>query len=63
MYERDPLKFAVGTADTRGTGRLMDEGFRDAIREVPLKARLFRATVTAAMLAAVIQSFGAVIKW
>jgi hypothetical protein len=41
----------------------MDEGFRDAIREVPLKARLFRTTVTAAMLAAVIQSFGAVIKW
>ncbi len=63
MYERDSLKSAIGPADTRGTGRLMDEGFRDAIREVPLKARLFRATVTAAMLAAVIQSFGAVIKW
>jgi hypothetical protein len=41
----------------------MDEGSRDAIREVPLKARLFRTTVTAAMLAAVIQSFGAAIKW
>jgi hypothetical protein len=41
----------------------MDEGAQDAIREVPLKARMFRATVTAAMLAAVIQAFGAAIKW
>jgi hypothetical protein len=63
MYERTSLKSGIGPADTRGTGHLMDEGSRDAIREVPLKARLFRTTVTAAMLAAVIQSFGAVIKW
>ena len=63
MYERRSLKSAVRMADTRGTGHLMDEGSRDAIREVPLKARLFRTTVTAAMLAAVIQSFGAAIKW
>ena len=28
-----------------------------------LKARLFRATMTAAMLAAVVQAFGAAIKW
>jgi hypothetical protein len=28
-----------------------------------VKARLFRATVTAAMLAAVLQAFGAYIKW
>jgi hypothetical protein len=42
----------------------MDEApKRTPIREVPLKARLFRATVTAAMLAAVIQAFGAAIKW
>ncbi len=63
MYDRDPLKFVVGTADTRGTGRLMDEGSEMQSGRCPLKARLFRATVTAAMLAAVIQSFGAVIKW
>jgi hypothetical protein len=41
----------------------MDEGSEDCNPEVPLKARLFRATVTAAMLAAVIQAFGAAIKW
>jgi hypothetical protein len=28
-----------------------------------LKARIYRATVTAAMLAAVLQAFGAAIKW
>jgi hypothetical protein len=28
-----------------------------------VKARIFRATLTAAMLAAVVQAFGAAIKW
>jgi hypothetical protein len=28
-----------------------------------LKARVFRAAMTAAMLAAVVQSFGAAVKW
>lgn len=32
-------------------------------REVPLKARLFRATVAAAMLVAVVHAFGAGYKW
>jgi hypothetical protein len=32
-------------------------------REDFLKARIYRATVTAAMLAAVLQAFGAAIKW
>jgi hypothetical protein len=34
------------------------------IREVPkMKARVFRALVTVAMLAAVVQSLGAAVKW
>jgi hypothetical protein len=35
------------------------------IWEVPeaVKARMFRAAVSAAMLAAVVQSLGAVVKW
>jgi hypothetical protein len=35
------------------------------LREVPeaVKARMFRAAVSAAMLAAVVQSLGAAVKW
>jgi hypothetical protein len=63
MFDRRSFKNGGRSADRARTGRLMDEVTQDAIREVPLKARLFRATVTAAMLAAVIQAFGAQIKW
>ena len=63
MYERPPLKPHGAPADTRGTGRLMDEGLQMQSGRCLLKARVFRAAVTAAMLAAVIQAFGAPIKW
>ena len=36
----------------------------DSIWEVPeVKARMFRAATTAALLAAVVQSLGAAVKW
>ena len=41
----------------------MDGGPAKKLMEGAVKARLFRATVTAAMLAAVLQAFGAYIKW
>ena len=41
----------------------MDGGSDTSDREDFLKARIYRATVTAAMLAAVLQAFGAAIKW
>ena len=41
----------------------MDGGSASSYMEGAVKARLFRATVTAAMLAAVLQAFGAYIKW
>lgn len=64
MYERPVLKCRDARSDRQGTGPLMDEGALDAIREVPqLKNRVMRAAMTAAMLAAVVQAFGAGIKW
>ena len=63
MYDTGTLKSVVKPADTRARAALWMRGPECNPGEVPLKARLFRATVAAAMLAAVVQSFGAAIKW
>jgi hypothetical protein len=53
----------MSRTDELSDGALMDGGSAKKLSGGAVKARLFRATVTAAMLAAVLQAFGAYIKW